>query len=458
MTDLRVTESLRGEPELKPDFATGVVYLVGGGPGDAGLITAKAGRLLRDADVVVYDRLVSPQLLALPKPTAELVYVGKEKGHHEVPQEAIERLLIRHAKLGRKVVRLKGGDPLVFGRGGEEALSLREAGVRFEFVPGVTSATAVPAYAGIPVTHRQVATSFHVVTGHECVSRENSQVDWSLLANQSTTVVVLMGMSHLNVIARNLVEAGRSEETPVAIVVSGSRTNQQTEVGTLGEFARRGPRDATKLPGLIVIGDVVSLRQTLAWVEDKPRFGERILVLSELESEARQHALRYEDEGAEALALSLESFSLPDLAVIDEIQDQLLTTTTNVTCAFKHVIDAVHFFTRLRDREVDLRRLAHVQFLASEERVQRVIMGFGLNSRLADADGFATSDSIRAEKLFRMGPLLSRMERILHGFRPEDWMLAPESVRALYTLTTSSETAGQGFLDNMFRFRKDIGA
>ena len=443
---------------MRADSASGVVYLVGGGPGDPGLITDRARRLLEEADVVVYDRLVSPQLLALPKASAQMIYVGKQAGHHALPQEGINRLLVRHALLGQKVVRLKGGDPLVFGRGGEEALALRQARVRFEVIPGVTSATAVPAYAGIPVTHRHVATSFHVVTGHECVSRENSKVDWSVLADQSTTLVVLMGMAQLNIIARNLIFAGRREDTPVAVVSSGTRADQTTEIGTLRDFAGERPRDAVKSPGLIVIGDVVSLRPTLSWFEDRMRFRERILVLTQLQGEADEIKLRYEDEGAEVLALSLEPFAIPILSLIDEIQEQLLSTHSDVTCVFERALDALHFFSRLRGRRIDVRRLAHVQFAATDDLIERVIMEYGLTSIRGAMEGAPAIPMVRVQRLFRLGPVLGRIEQMLDGFDPGDWTLAPESTRTLDALAAWSEPEGQGVLRKIFRMGKDIGA
>ena len=249
--------------------AVGTVALVGAGPGDPGLMTVRGLELLRRAQVVVYDRLVHPSLLA-EAPRARRIFAGKESGHHALPQERINALLIMHAKRGRRVVRLKGGDPFVFGRGGEEAEALAAAGIPFEIVPGVSSALAVPAYAGIPVTHRGVASSFAVVTGHEDETKDETMVDWARLAGAVDTLVILMGARSLPRIAAALLAAGRSPATPVALVRWGTTDAQETVVGPLETIA--GLADAVRLapPVVIVIGDVVALRDRLDWFGLRP--------------------------------------------------------------------------------------------------------------------------------------------------------------------------------------------
>ena len=239
----------------------GSVALVGAGPGDPGLLTIRGRRLLRRADVVVYDRLVDPRLLALAPPGARRVFVGKAGGHHAVEQTAINELLVLHARRGRRVVRLKGGDPFVFGRGGEEAEALVAAGIPFEVVPGVTSAVAVPAAAGIPVTHRDVASSFAVVTGHE--STRGRRVDWARLAGAVDTLVVLMGLASLPRIARELVAAGRLASTPAAVVQAGTTADQRIVTGTLADIAERAAAARLEPPVTVVIGEVVALRRRL---------------------------------------------------------------------------------------------------------------------------------------------------------------------------------------------------
>jgi len=246
------------------------VALVGAGPGDPGLMTVRGLALLRRADVVVYDRLVDPRLLDEARPDAHRVFVGKASGAHTLPQPEINALLVRHAAQGRRVVRLKGGDPFVFGRGGEEAEALAAAGIPFEIVPGVSSAVAVPAYAGIPVTHRAVASSFAVVTGHEDEGKDEAAVDWSRLATAVDTLVILMGVRSLPRIAAALLEAGRAPATPVALVRWGTTDAQETVVGRLDQIATLAAAVRLAPPVVIVVGDVVNLRERLAWFGVRP--------------------------------------------------------------------------------------------------------------------------------------------------------------------------------------------
>lgn len=245
---------------------TGKVYLVGAGPGDPDLISVRGLRLIQQADVVVHDRLVHPNLIDCASPDAERIFVGKTPGHHVVEQELINEILVDRAQRHLMVVRLKGGDPFVFGRGGEEALALRDAGVPFEIVPGITSAVSVPAYAGIPVTHREVSPAFTVVTGHTCDTSDT--VDWASLSGRGT-LVILMGLSRLPQISRALIEAGRSRDTPTAVIQAGTTADQEVVVGSLHDIADRARH--LKAPATIVIGEVVSLREKLAWFESSPR-------------------------------------------------------------------------------------------------------------------------------------------------------------------------------------------
>jgi uroporphyrinogen III methyltransferase/synthase len=245
----------------------GTVALVGAGPGDPGLITVRGLELLRRAHVVVYDRLVHPSLLD-EAPRARRIFAGKASGHHTLPQERINALLIMHAKRGRRVVRLKGGDPFVFGRGGEEADALARAGIPFQVVPGVSSAVAVPAYAGIPLTHRGVASSFAVVTGHEEAGKRESSVDWARLARSVDTLVILMGLESLPRVARELIAHGRPAATPAALVRWGTTEIQETVVGTLADIAVRAARARLEPPVVVVVGDVVALRDRLQWFDD----------------------------------------------------------------------------------------------------------------------------------------------------------------------------------------------
>jgi uroporphyrinogen III methyltransferase/synthase len=243
----------------------GKVYLVGAGPGDEALLTVKARDILKRADVIVYDRLIARQILrGLPKRIVR-IYVGKRSKSHSLPgQDAIARILITNAERGKLVVRLKGGDPFLLGRGGEEAQQLRKAGIDFEVVPGVTSALAVPAYAGIPVTHRKFASSVAIVTGHED-PKKSKRVDWKKLATAVDTIVILMGIGNLQPILESLVEGGRSPESPVAIIERGTTSRQRVTVGNIRTMTAQAVERRIAAPAVIVVGDVVNLQKELSW-------------------------------------------------------------------------------------------------------------------------------------------------------------------------------------------------
>ena len=242
----------------------GKAYLIGAGPGRADLITVRGLTLLRRADVVIYDRLIARELLDEIRAGAEEIFVGKESGHHTMPQSQINELIVDRVRQGKQVVRLKGGDSFVFGRGGEEAQALHDAGLPFEIVPGISSALAVPAYAGIPVTHRGVSTAFAVVTGHECSDKEKSTTDWSALA-RIPTLVVLMGLNNAECIAQNLIEAGLSSSTPAAAISQGTTDEQRAITTTVGELARAIAEADLPSPAILVIGEVAALSESLAW-------------------------------------------------------------------------------------------------------------------------------------------------------------------------------------------------
>ncbi len=239
------------------------VYLVGAGPGDPGLITVRGLNAVRQATVVIYDRLVHPSLVEEAPPTAQRIYVGKESGIHCVPQAQINQLLVKYAGQGERVVRLKGGDPFVFGRGGEEAEALVAMGIPFEIIPGVSSAVAVPAYAGIPVTHRKVASSFAVITGHEEGSKEHTAIDWQRLATSVDTLVILMGTKGLGRITAQLIQHGRPPETPVALIRWGTMSEQFTVIGTLVDIVDKAAAVGLEPPAVTVVGDVVNLAERL---------------------------------------------------------------------------------------------------------------------------------------------------------------------------------------------------
>ena len=285
-----------------PHSTTGLVYLVGAGPGDPKLITVKGCEVLKRADVVVYDHLVSERLLEHVRPRASRIYAGKEKGRHTKSQDAINWLLVRHARAGKTVVRLKGGDPVLFGRAGEEALVLAKHRIPFEIVPGVTSAIAVPAYAGIPVTHRALSSSVAIITGHEDPSKPERSIRWERLATATDTLVMLMGVGRMNQVATQLVRHGRSKAAPCAVIEWGTLPNQRTVTGTLGTIAKACERAKVSPPAILVVGEVVRLRRWLNWFERKPLFGRRIVVTRPADR-ARDFADLLESLGAEVIAL-----------------------------------------------------------------------------------------------------------------------------------------------------------
>ena len=240
------------------------VYLTGAGPGDIELLTMKAARVIREADVIIYDRLANPDILEMAKDGCEFVYVGKEDGRHIMPQDDINEVIYQNALKHENVVRLKGGDPFVFGRGGEEAAYLYERDVKFDIIPGITSAISGPAYAGIPVTHRGVAVSFRVVTGHESPNKKISQIPWDNFKTDDT-IVFLMGLHNLPKICKKLMEIGKEKEYPVAVISKGTTKDQKVVVGTLENIVEKAKDIPT--PALIVVGHVVELREQLKWFE-----------------------------------------------------------------------------------------------------------------------------------------------------------------------------------------------
>ena len=259
-------------------MAVGTVYLVGAGPGDPGLVTRRALELVREADAVVYDRLIPTGLVAEARADAELRYVGKEPGRPSMEQESINALLVELAQAGKNVVRLKGGDPFVFGRGGEEAQTLAAAGVPFEVVPAVTSGIAAPAYAGIPVTHRDEASAVALITGHEDPAKPESAIDWDALARFPGTLVFYMGVKQLPEIARRLIEAGRDADTPAAVVERGTLPGQRSVVATLGTVAERAVAEGVKPPAITLVGGVAKLADEIAWLDRRPLNGRTVAV------------------------------------------------------------------------------------------------------------------------------------------------------------------------------------
>jgi uroporphyrinogen III methyltransferase / synthase len=283
-----------------PGAAVGVVYLVGAGPGDPGLMTRRALELIASADAILYDRLIPPGALDAARSDAELRYVGKRPGSPSLAQEDINALLVELARAGRRVVRLKGGDPFVFGRGGEEAQALRAADVEFEVVPGVTAGIAAPAYAGVPVTHRDDASAVALVTAHEDPAKPETALDWEALAAFPGTLVLYMGVGRLAETAARLVAAGRSPAEAVAVIERGTLSTQRTVAGSLGDIAERVAEVGLRPPAITVVGPVARLRDRLAWVESRPLFG-RIVAVTRARAQASALSARLRELGAEVV-------------------------------------------------------------------------------------------------------------------------------------------------------------
>ena len=331
----------------------GIVYLVGAGPGDAGLLTMRGAELLGRADVVVYDALVNADLLRLAPRDAEIIYGGKRAREHAIPQENLNALLVTKAREGKTVVRLKGGDPYVFGRGGEEAEELADAGIQFEVIPGVSSIVAGPNYAGIPLTHRDHCSSFTVITGHEDPTKEQTSLDFEQLAKIPGTKVVLMGVERIRSLAESLIRHGMAADTPVGMVRWGTTGQQESIEGTLGTIADTVEKKQFKAPAVTVIGHVVKLRDKLNWAEKRPLFGQRIVVTRTRE-QASQLSRQLLELGAEVLEIPTIRIVPPDdpQDLIDAIlglnaYDWLIFTSPNgVTTFFDYFFKT---FDDLRD-------------------------------------------------------------------------------------------------------------
>ncbi|AEF94398.1 uroporphyrin-III C-methyltransferase [Desulfotomaculum nigrificans CO-1-SRB] len=356
-------------------MAKGIVYLVGAGPGDPGLITVKGLECIRKADVLVYDRLASPRLLAYARPDAEKIYVGKSPDRHAMAQEEINQLLVDKAKEGKVVTRLKGGDPFVFGRGGEEAELLVENGLPFEVVPGITSAISVPAYAGIPVTHRGYTSTLAIITGNEDPTKDDSSIAWDKLATSAGTMVFLMGMGNLPKICARLIEFGRSPDTPVALIRWGTRPEQRTITGTLDDIYAKAIRAQFKNPAIIIVGEVVKLRDKLAWFEKKPLFGKRVVVTRSRE-QASVLSAAIEALGGEAWEFPTIQIAPPeDFAPLDKAINDVRSYRWVI---FTSVNGVNMFFDRMRANGRDIRDLSDVRICAIGPRTRDELANRGL--------------------------------------------------------------------------------
>lgn len=399
----------------------GKVFLVGAGPGDPGLLTLKAARLIASCDVLVYDYLAAPPIVALAPPDCEKIYVGKKAGAHTLSQEEITALIVRLGEEGKRVVRLKGGDVFVFGRGGEEAAELREAGVAFEIVPGITSAIAAPAYAGIPVSHRDHNTSFTIATGHEDPTKGYSSLDFAKLANPAQTLVFLMAMGNLAGIVEKLRQNGLSGETPVAIVREGTRPEQETLVATLDTVVAEVERTKFAAPAIVVIGNVVRERERIRWFDASPLFGRRVLVTRPA-ADADAFAAKLWEIGAEPVVAPTIAIGPPDDPAAAEAAVGGVRAYAWIVFTSQNGVAA--FFDRLSAAGGDARALGDVKVAAIGPKTAERLVAHGVRPDFVPAKFI--SEDVAAGLLSRTAP----GDRILLFRAQEARDVLPESLRA----------------------------
>jgi len=367
---------------------TGKVYLVGAGPGDPGLLTLRGAELLGRAEVVVYDALVNPELLRLASKSAEILYAGKRAKEHTLPQSELNQLLIAKAREGKTVVRLKGGDPYVFGRGGEEAVQLADAGIAFEVVPGVSSFVAVPNYAGVPLTHRDFCSRLTLITGHEDPAQEGSTIDWAQVAQTPGTKVIMMGTERIGQIAATLVSQGMNASTPIAMVRWGTTGRQQSIEGTLANIGEVAARTKLGPPTVAVIGEVVKLRSKLNWFERRPLFGQRVVVTRARE-QAGPLASRLAELGAEVLEVPTIKLEPPSRR--QELVEALLELNAYDWLVFTSPNGVTTFFEYFFRQFHDMRDIGGVRIAAVGPATARKLKELHLQVDLMPDEALASS-------------------------------------------------------------------
>jgi uroporphyrinogen III methyltransferase/synthase len=380
----------------------GIVYLVGAGPGDIGLLTVKGMRCLQKAEVVIYDFHLNAQILNYIDHNAEFIYAGKRGGHHTMTQDEINTAILEKAREGKIVCRLKGGDPFVFGRGGEEAQVLAHEKIAFEVVPGVSSSVAAPAYAGIPLTHRLYSSSFAVIPGYEDTTKEESSIDWAKLSTGVGTLVFLMAVKNIELLTEKLIANGRSPETPVAVIRWGTRPDQKTLVSTLKDIAKLVREKDIRPPAVTIVGDVVKLREELNWYEKKPMFGHRVLV-------TREHSGGFEsleELGAEVIQFPTIEIAPPE--AWDELDRAIDTIESYDWLIFTSSNGVKYFFSRLFEKGRDIRELKGLKICAIGEKTAASIGKFGIRVDLVP-------ESFNAEGLIEAFVSLQRVEGIEHS-------------------------------------------
>jgi uroporphyrinogen III methyltransferase / synthase len=368
---------------MSTNNAPGTVYLVGAGPGDPGLLTLRAADVLRHADVLLYDALASDPIVSMAPATCERIFVGKRGGDHAMPQEEIETLAAAKAREGKRVVRLKGGDPFVFGRGAEEAQSLRAAGIPFEVVPGITSAIAAPAYAGIPVTHRSHNPAFTVVTGHEDPTKPASTIDWGRLADPHRTLVLLMAIGNLRQIAAQLIAHGLVADTPVAVIQDGTRPTQRTVTGTLQTIADDVAAAGIGAPAIAIVGEVVRLREEIAWFDRGALFGKRVL-LTRPAHQVQAFANALYARGAEPIVASTVAIEAPDDPHGGHHAIDDLASYAWIVFSSQNAVEA--FFDRLNSLDADARYIGRTKVAAIGTRTAQRLRENGVRADLVPAE------------------------------------------------------------------------
>lgn len=354
----------------------GKVYLVGAGPGDYKLLTLKGLECIKEADVIVYDRLANSNYLKEAKPNCEFIYVGKASSNHTLPQEDINRVIADKAKEGKIVTRLKGGDPYVFGRGGEEGQLLKEEGIDFEVIPGITSAIGGLCYAGIPITHRDHASSFHVVTGHlRDDYKENPEINWNALANIRGTLVFLMGVANLKKISENLIKEGKSKDTPVALISWATRYNQRVITSTLENVYETAVRENVKPPTLIAVGSVVELRDTLNFFEKKPLFGKNIMV-TRSRTQSSSIVEKIMDLGGNPI--EIPTIKIEKIENNTELENEInnIKDYTYLVLTSKNAVEI--FFDKLEEMNLDTRALSNLKVCAIGSATAKEIKSRGI--------------------------------------------------------------------------------
>ncbi|MBT2290521.1 uroporphyrinogen-III C-methyltransferase [Paenibacillus albidus] len=412
----------------------GKVYLVGAGPGDAKLMTLKGMECIQKADVLVYDRLASPRFLKWMKSGGEKIYVGKLPDRHTMKQEDINQLLVDLALEGKTVVRLKGGDPTIFGRVGEEAELLRRHGIAYEIVPGITSAISVPAYAGIPVTHRDYASSLSIITGHESPDKLDHSIQWDKVTNATGTLIFLMGVAKIGYISAQLIKHGRPPETPVALVRWGTRAEQETLTGTLADIEAKVTAADFKPPAVIVVGDVVLQRETLKWAEAMPLFGKRIVVTRARSQESGLVEM-IEELGGEPYEFPVIETIMPEGVEKKARIAEALGALEAYDWVFFTSVNGVEFFFRhLAELGADVRRLHRARIAAVGPATAAALAARGLICE-------ELPQRFQAEGLLeQLGPQLRPGEKVLlpRGDLARDWL--PEQLTELGLQVTEADT------------------